>query len=88
LDALILILNKYPEAKLSIEGHTDSVGADDFNMTLSLKRSNSVKQYLESKGIAEARLTALGFGETKPVASNTTTLGKAKNRRVELKTNY
>jgi outer membrane protein OmpA-like peptidoglycan-associated protein len=88
LDALILILNKYPGAKLSIEGHTDSVGKDDFNMTLSQKRSNSVKQYLMEKGIEETRLTAVGFGETNPVATNNTTLGKAKNRRVELKTNY
>ena len=88
LDALILILNKYPGAKLSIEGHTDSVGTDDYNMTLSQKRSNSVKQYLMGKGIEESRLKAIGFGETKPVATNNTSLGKAKNRRVELKTNY
>lgn len=88
LDALNTILNKYQGAKLTIEGHTDSVGADDFNMTLSQKRSNSVKMYLMEKGIEEARLTAIGFGETKPVASNTSALGKAKNRRVELKTNY
>jgi outer membrane protein OmpA-like peptidoglycan-associated protein len=88
LDALILILNKYPGAKLSIEGHTDSVGKDAYNLTLSQKRSDSVKQYLLSKGIDESRLTAIGFGETKPVATNNTALGKAKNRRVELKTNY
>jgi outer membrane protein OmpA-like peptidoglycan-associated protein len=88
LDALILILNKYPEAKLSIEGHTDSVGQEEFNMKLSEKRSNSVKKYLTSKGVEESRLTALGFGESAPIAANTTALGKAKNRRVELKTNY
>lgn len=88
LDELTLILNRNQGAKLTIEGHTDSVGADDFNMTLSQKRSDSVKQYLIGKGIEEARLTAIGFGETKPIAANTTTLGKAKNRRVELKTNY
>ena len=73
---------------MTIEGHTDSVGADDFNLTLSQKRSDSVKQYLIGKGILDTRLTAVGFGETKPVASNKTSLGKAKNRRVELKTNY
>jgi OmpA-OmpF porin, OOP family len=88
LDELTLILNKYQGAKLTIEGHTDSVGADEFNMNLSQKRSDSVKQYLMSKGIEEARLVAVGFGETKPVATNNTALGKAKNRRVELKTNY
>jgi OOP family OmpA-OmpF porin len=88
LDELAKILYKYEGASLTIEGHTDSVGADDFNMTLSQKRSDSVKQYLIGKGILDTRLTAVGFGETKPVASNKTSLGKAKNRRVELKTNY
>lgn len=88
LDELILVLNKYQGAILTIEGHTDSVGADEFNMNLSQKRSNSVKNYLMGKGIEEARLVAVGFGESKPVATNNTALGKAKNRRVELKTNY
>ncbi|WP_395047690.1 OmpA family protein [Flavobacterium sp.] len=88
LDELAKILYKYEGASLTIEGHTDSVGADDFNMTLSQKRSESVRQYLIGKGISDARLISVGFGETKPVATNNTTLGKAKNRRVELKTNY
>lgn len=88
LDELSKILNKYDGATLTIEGHTDNVGADDFNMTLSQKRSESVRQYLIGKGISDARLISIGFGETKPVATNNTTLGKAKNRRVELKTNY
>ena len=88
LDALIEILNRYPGAALTIEGHTDSVGADDFNMILSQKRSDSVRQYLLGKGIEASRLKAVGFGETKPVATNNTSIGKAKNRRVELKTNY
>jgi OmpA-OmpF porin, OOP family len=88
LDELTAILNRYEGASLTIEGHTDSVGADDFNMTLSQKRSDSVKQYLIGKGISGTRLTGIGYGETKPVADNKTALGKAKNRRVELKTNY
>jgi OmpA-OmpF porin, OOP family len=88
LDELSKILYKYDGAKLTIEGHTDNVGADDFNMTLSQKRSDSVKQYLIGKGILDTRLIAIGYGETKPVSDNKTTLGKAKNRRVELKTNY
>ena len=88
LDELAKILYKYEGASLTIEGHTDSVGADDFNMTLSQKRSESVRQYLIGKGISDARLIAVGFGETKPVTTNNTTLGKAKNRRVELKTTY
>jgi OmpA-OmpF porin, OOP family len=88
LDELSKILNKYEGASLTIEGHTDSVGADDFNMTLSQKRSDAVKQYLIGKGILDTRLISVGFGETKPVTTNNTSLGKAKNRRVELKTNY
>ena len=88
LDELSKILLKYEGASLTIEGNTDSVGKDDFNMTLSQKRTESVKQYLVGKGISETRLTAIGNGETKPVASNKTALGRAKNRRVELKTNY
>ncbi len=88
LDELAKILLRYEGANLTIEGHTDNVGADDFNMTLSQKRAESVRQYLIGKGISDAKLTATGMGETKPVANNGTKLGKAKNRRVELKTNY
>lgn len=88
LDELTKILNKYEGAQLFIDGHTDSVGSDDFNMVLSQKRTNAVRSYLIEKGIAENRLTATGFGESKPVATNETSLGRSKNRRVELKTNY
>jgi OmpA-OmpF porin, OOP family len=88
LDELSKILYKYDGASLTIDGHTDSVGADDFNMTLSQKRADAVKQYLIGKGLLSTRLNAVGYGETKPVATNNTSLGKAKNRRVELKTNY
>lgn len=88
LDELVIILNKYDAATLSIQGHTDSDGSDAFNQTLSQKRTDSVKKYLTSKAISESRLTATGFGETKPIASNKTSLGKAKNRRVELKMAY
>lgn len=88
LDELTKILMKYDGATLTIEGNTDSVGKDDFNLTLSQKRTESVKQYLIGKGIAESRLIAIGNGETKPIADNKTALGRAKNRRVELKTNY
>jgi len=88
LDDLADILKQYPEAKLSIEGHTDDVGDDKMNLDLSQKRCESVKNYLVSKGIAAERLTAQGFGETKPIADNKTSDGRAKNRRVELKTQY
>jgi len=88
LDALTDILKKYEAANLIIEGHTDNVGDDAFNMTLSQKRTESVKNYLMGKGIMESRLTAVGYGETRPIADNKTSLGRAKNRRVELRTSY
>jgi OOP family OmpA-OmpF porin len=88
LDELVKILNKYDGASLTIEGHTDSNGSDAFNQALSQKRTNSVRTYLISKGIKDSRLTAIGYGETKPIADNKTSLGRAKNRRVELKTSY
>ncbi len=88
LDELTKILNKYEGASLTVEGHTDSNGSDAFNQTLSQKRADSVKRYLVEKGIAETRLTGIGYGESKPVADNKKALGRAKNRRVELKTNY
>lgn len=84
LDKVVTILNKFPEARLIIEGHTDSDGADDYNMDLSQRRANSVKAYLLGKGISESRVAAKGYGETMPVSSNSTAEGKAQNRRVEL----
>lgn len=88
LDDLAQILQRNPGVNLTIEGHTDSVGEDDYNMTLSQKRTESVRDYLISKGVNGNRLTAIGYGETRPIASNKTAAGKAKNRRVELKTSY
>lgn len=88
LDALVQILNKYEGAILIIEGHTDSDGTDEYNQDLSQRRTEAVKQYLMSKGIMESRLVAIGYGESKPIDTNDTSAGKAKNRRVELKTTY
>ena len=88
LDELAELLKKYEAANLVIEGHADSQGEDAFNLNLSQKRTESVKTYLMSKGIMESRLTATGFGESRPIADNKTKLGRAKNRRVELKTAY
>jgi len=88
LDALTDILKKYEGANLLIGGHSDSDGEDAYNMTLSQKRTEAVKNYLMGKGIMESRLTATGFGETQPISDNKTDAGKAKNRRVELKTSY
>ncbi|MFV8326473.1 OmpA family protein [Flavobacterium sp. ZS1P14] len=88
LDELVNLINKYQASNLVIEGHADSNGSDAFNLELSQKRTESVKNYLMEKGIAASRLTAIGYGESKPIASNKTALGRAKNRRVELKMNY
>ena len=88
LDELVKILNKYEGANLAIDGHTDSNGSDEFNQVLSQKRTNSVRAYLMSKGVADSHLTATGFGETKPIADNKTSLGRSKNRRVELRIAY
>ncbi|MEO8253300.1 MAG: OmpA family protein [Flavobacterium sp.] len=88
LDELSKILYKYDTASLVIEGYTDSNGSDEFNIVLSQKRTESVRNYLIEKGIAAARITGIGKGESNPVATNSTPLGRAKNRRVELKTNY
>ncbi len=69
---------------LDIDGHTDDVGSDESNHTLSHNRAKSVKDYLVKKGIDESRLKTTGYGEEKPVADNTTAAGRAKNRRTEM----
>lgn len=74
-----------PNLQVLIEGHTDSVGSDEYNMKLSGQRAGAVWRYLVSKGIDSSRLQARGLGEAQPIASNDTAEGRAKNRRVELK---
>ena len=71
--------------KVEISGHTDNVGDTKMNQKLSEDRANSVREFLISEGVSENLLTTIGFGESKPVESNNTTRGKAKNRRVELR---
>jgi outer membrane protein OmpA-like peptidoglycan-associated protein len=85
LEQLVTILNNYPNAKLSIEGHTDNTGSNAHNQKLSENRSKSVVTYLTSKGIDASRLIAVGYGEEKPITTNATAEGRAFNRRVELK---
>lgn len=78
------VIKKTPRIKkIQVEGHASSDGADDYNMKLSDKRAKSVRAYLISQGVAEGKLVAKGFGETKPIADNATEEGKEKNRRVE-----
>lgn len=77
------ILAQYPNYNVNISGHTDSDGNDKANLMLSEKRANKCVEFLTSKGIAASRLTAKGYGETKPIATNKTKAGKQANRRVE-----
>lgn len=85
LDQVVQVLNDYPKMRVSIEGHTDNAGRERVNMRLSQKRAEAVRNYLVSKGISASRLTAIGYGPTKPLAPNRTAKGKAKNRRTEFK---
>jgi outer membrane protein OmpA-like peptidoglycan-associated protein len=84
LNDVVTILKENPSYKVQIDGHTDDVGKDENNQTLSENRAAAVKAYLVSKGIEESRLASAGYGETKPVADNKTAAGRAKNRRVEM----
>lgn len=85
LDELVKLLNENPSLKIEISGHTDNMGKPADNLLLSNNRAKAVVSYLISKNIAAARLTAKGYGETKPVADNKTEEGKARNRRTEMK---
>lgn len=77
-------LRRYPDTTAVIEGHTDEVGTDEYNMQLSQRRADSVMQYLvKHSGIAPSRLKAVGYGKTRPVADNRTEEGKRQNRRID-----
>jgi outer membrane protein OmpA-like peptidoglycan-associated protein len=78
------ILLAYPTLHMSVEGHTDSVGTDDYNLKLSERRADSVRDYLTSNGISPANISAVGLGKDGPVASNDTATGRQQNRRVEM----
>jgi len=81
------IVLAHPGLSLQIEGHTDSVGGDDFNQQLSERRADSVRDFLAEQGVTPSSITARGFGKTQPVASNDTAEGRQRNRRVELVVN-
>lgn len=85
LDKVAQSLKDYPDSLVDVYGHTDSTGSDAFNQSLSENRARTVMNYLVTQGVPAARLRSQGFGETMPVADNTTPEGRAKNRRVEIK---
>jgi len=84
LDEVVELLKAYPENKVKVEGHTDSVGTADYNFKLSQLRAASVAKYLIQKGVPTSRIETTGYGETKPIASNVTNQGRQQNRRVEV----
>jgi OmpA-OmpF porin, OOP family len=88
LNDVAKIMTENPGIELAIDGHTDNVGSDAFNQTLSDNRANAVKTYLVSKGVDASRITATGYGESKPIATNATAAGRQQNRRSELTLSY
>ena len=84
LQNIVNIMNEYPNANFVIEGHTDSQGSDASNQRLSDSRSASVRTYLTTIGMSGSRLSSIGYGESRPIASNATKAGRQQNRRVEI----
>ncbi len=85
LDFVVKVFKENPGLRVEVDGHTDGLGTDAYNMKLSQRRAEAVRGYIVSHGIAPDRLTARGFGKRMPVADNNTDEGRALNRRVELK---
>lgn len=84
LDRDVATLKEWGNVKVEVAGHTDSIGTDEYNMGLSLRRADAVRNYLVDKGVPAERLTVKGYGESQPVNDNTTSEGRFGNRRVEL----
>lgn len=83
IDNVIRILNRYPKLRVRVEGHTDNVGGYRTNLRLSRRRARAVREYMRKKGISRRRLRFRGYGYRKPISTNRTKTGRAKNRRVE-----
>jgi len=83
LDRVAEILKRHPRLKLIVEGHTDDVGGDEYNLRLSLERAGSVKQYLATKGVWPDFIKVFGYGKRRPITKDTSERGRALNRRVE-----
>ena len=84
LNHILEIVQEYPEATFTVSGHADSRGTKAFNQKLSEERAQSIVDYMVNKGIAANRFQVLGYGETKPIATNANRAGRKLNRRVEV----
>ncbi len=85
LDDVAASMIQYPNSLIDVMGHTDSTGSEQYNLDLSRRRAESVANFLVSRGVARARIETIGYGESYPVADNTTEAGRAQNRRVEIR---
>jgi len=85
LNAAIRILRENPDVRITIEGHTDALGSDEYNEALAIRRAETVFQYLAEGGIDRSRMQVIGYGESRPLTTNETAEGRAENRRVELR---
>jgi len=84
IDRMARILVQYPNTRIRIEGHTDNIGSESYNLKLSQQRAEAVKNILISKGVSPSRITVIGYGESRPRAGNDTPAGRQLNRRVEV----
>lgn len=84
LNSVAIVLNEFDKTTVSVYGHADATGAEDYNLRLSQRRAQSVSGYLAGQGVSPGRLQSVGFGETRPVAPNNTEAGRSANRRVEI----
>jgi outer membrane protein OmpA-like peptidoglycan-associated protein len=84
LDSVAIVLNEYDQTYVDVIGHTDSTGSEEYNQALSVRRARSVADYLMSRQVIPERLVVTGMGQTRPIAPNDTTEGRALNRRVEI----
>jgi len=87
IDLLANYMGKYPDKKVTLEGHTDNTGTAELNKKLSQQRADFIRGVLISKGVAADRITAIGYGQSQPVASNSSASGRQKNRRIDIKFN-
>jgi outer membrane protein OmpA-like peptidoglycan-associated protein len=85
LNSVAEIANRCPGVRIEVSGHTDSVGNPNANMDLSVQRARSVVSFLVQRGVSQGRIAAAGFGDTRPIAPNTTDFNRAKNRRIEFR---